>query len=361
MSVGSGSGRRLRALVIDDSAYNRRTIGRLLEASGEATVVGTAADGEEGLRAALDLHPEVITLDLEMPTMDGFTFLRILMARQPTPVIVISSYARKVNVFRALELGAVDFIPKPSRFLTEGTESIQTELAEKLRTVRALRQDHLGPRPAVQPPPPLERPRPRGPTPIVAIGASTGGPPALQQILSALPPDLHLAMVIAQHMPARFTRAFAERLDRSSALHVTEAEPGDRLEAGRAFVAPGGRRTEVVARGGELILEVGEEPEPSNYTPSIDVLFESLALAAGPRVVAVVLTGMGRDGREGVVRIQAAGGRVFAESEETAVVYGMPKEAADTGCVDRVLPLREIPRALAAALAEGSLPASRGR
>jgi two-component system chemotaxis response regulator CheB len=352
----------IRALVIDDSAYNRRTLTQLLEESGEVKVIGSAPDGDDGLKEALRLEPDVITLDLEMPRMDGFTFLRLLMARRPTPVIVVSSYARKANVFRALELGAVDFVAKPSRFITKEIESIRDELLEKIRTVRQLKPEHLGPaKPAPERLSPARPLRPRRPVRVAAIGASTGGPPALQHILTALPADLDLALVLVQHMPARFTAAFAERVDKAAAIEVREARDGDRIEAGVALLAPGGLRTEVMARGDDLFLRVRPEPDPDSYVPSIDAVFDSLAEVAGWRSLAVVLTGMGRDGRDGVLKIKENGGAVVAESEVTAVVYGMPKEAAATGKVDRVLPLDEIPAAILEFASGGALPPDRGR
>jgi two-component system, chemotaxis family, protein-glutamate methylesterase/glutaminase len=355
------SRRKIRALVVDDSAYNRRTICGLLEEAADVEVVGRAVDGEEGLRFAMDLEPDVITLDLEMPRMDGFTFLRILMSRRPTPVIVISSYARKANVFRALELGAVDFIAKPSRFITEELEGIRVELLSKIRTVRGLKIGNLGRRPQAPPAPLAGSAGGRGPMRLVGLGASTGGPPALQHILGLLPGHLNAAVVVAQHMPARFTQAFAERLDRSASLTIRQAEEGDVLERGLVLLAPGGRQMEVIHDGARLKVALHERGDTDVYVPSIDTLFTSLAEVGGDRALGVVLTGMGRDGRAGIAAIKDAGGSTMVESETTAVVYGMPAEAVETGRVDRILPLDEIPRAIIDYVAEGALPAGGSR
>jgi two-component system, chemotaxis family, protein-glutamate methylesterase/glutaminase len=347
----------LRVLAVDDSEASLRAIVGILRREADVQVVGQATDGEEALRLVLQLEPDCVCLDLEMPRMDGFTFLRLLMAKQPTPVIVVSSNARKQDVFKALELGALDFVAKPEKRDAGGDlADIRDDLVAKLAMVRALRVDSpasvpappAGPRP---PPPATPRPPPlRGPEPpgrLVVIGASTGGPAALAQLLCALPTDLPLAYAVAQHMPERFTRAFAERLARSSGLDVREAEDGDELLHGRVLVAPGGRHLKVIRAGGALAplraALVPQNPRDGRrYCPSVDVLFESAADAMGDRVCAVVLTGMGNDGRRGVEKVKEAGGFAIAESEESAVVYGMPKEAAGTGKVDGVLSLEEM-------------------
>lgn len=350
----------VRALVIDDSASNRTLICELLESSVGMEVVGQAGDGEEGLRLALELQPDVITLDLEMPRMDGFTFLRLLMAKQPTPVVIISSYARKENVFRALELGAMDFVPKPEDFPEGGVDSIKADLVAKLRAVRGLTPVGMLPARAPKPGPPATR-RPGAPMRVVAIGASTGGPPALQHIIATLPAQLGAAIVIAQHMPARFTHAFALRIDRASNIHVREAEAGDVLEIGTALLAPGGKRMEVVRSGGRPRVVLMHETDHDAYVPSVDALFSTVARIAGTQAMGVVLTGMGRDGRVGVERISEAGGVVIAESEATAIVYGMPKVAMATGFVQAEVPLYDIARYITQFAEDGTLPGSQGR
>ncbi len=337
----------LRVLVVDDSSAVQRALTEALEGEPGVQVVGRAVDGEEALRAALELRPDCVFLDLEMPRMDGFTFLRLLMARQPMPVIVVSSNARKADVFKALELGALDFIAKGEGLTAEAAvRALREELRGKLATVRALRLENLReatPRPVV----PRAARAPVRPARLVVLGASTGGPAALTRLLGALPSDLPLAYGIAQHMPAPFTFAFAERLGKASSLDVREARDGEELLEGTALLAPGGRHLRVIRAGGPAGPLTAQVTEPEardarRYCPSVDVLFESAAEAMGERVCAVVLTGMGNDGRRGVQRVKEAGGLVLAECAESAVVYGMPQEAADTGVVDAILTIEDI-------------------
>lgn len=347
------AGRRVRVLVIDDSILNRRGIRRVLEDSGEVEVVGEAADGDEALRAVADTKPDAVTLDLEMPRMDGFTFLRIMMARQPLPVVVVSSHSQKENVFRALELGAIDFVEKPERgfFGEDGGQ----QLVEKVKLARTLRP----PRPSVPPPAPFgpEPSTARGLGPktsnrvpprfVIGVAASTGGPAALLDIFSRLPERLPAAIVVAQHMPERFTGAFAARLDRKSAISVREAADGEDLLARNAYVCPGGRCMEVEDFGGTLRVRVRKPGSKDAYVPSADRLFASVARVAGPRSIGVVLTGMGTDGVEGARAIRNARGLVVVESSDTAVVDGMPTAVIRAGIEGRVLPLPAIGELLA--------------
>lgn len=346
----------IRVLVIDDSAFNRQTITSILETQPGIRVVARAGDGDEGLKQVFTHGPDVITLDLEMPKMDGFTFLRILMSRRPTPVIVISSYARRENVFKALELGALDFIAKPTQKISPELREIEKELIEKVQLVTKLRvvapaAAGRGPGSAPLPgvPSPSASPLPGAPPRVVVIGASTGGPPALVQIMAALEAELPAAVLIAQHMPAKFTTAFAERLDRGSAFEVREAQGGEVLRCGLALVAPGGALT-TLARDehGALRVKVDPPGPDERFLPSIDRLFESAAACVpGPELTGVVLTGMGGDGKRGVVAIRDRGGRVVAESNDTAVISSMPEEAVKTGAVAEVLPLGKIAGAIA--------------
>ncbi len=334
----SGGPAPIRVLLVDDSDAVRAELGRILDASCGAEVVGAAADGEQALREAQRLRPDLVLLDLQMPRMDGFTFLRLLMARQPTPVVVISGQAARTDVFKALELGALDFVPKPDG--EAPLDGLREALVEKCGLVRSLKIENLprpGPARLV-----VEGAEPAG---VVAIGASTGGPAAIQRLLSTLSAELPLAFVVAQHMPARFTQAFADRLARTTPFVVSEAADGDVVAAGRVLVAPGGRHLEV-RRGPDGVMRAAVLPAgavPSvKYCPSGDVLFASVAQAAGRRACALVLTGMGQDGRAGVRAIKAAGGLTVAESADTAVVYGMPQAAAESGSVDEILALPAI-------------------
>jgi len=330
----------VKVLVVDDSAHNRRLLTDLLESSPDVKVVGTACDGNEGLRQVLALHPDVVTLDLEMPRLGGYSFLRLLKSSAPTPVIVISSYAHKTDVFKALELGAFDFIAKPAKPTPDVLEKLRKELHEKVQAARLIRPAEVKPvarKPKVMP---LE------PSFVVGIGASTGGPPAVQRLLESLAPEPSMSLLVCQHMPKQFTRAFAERLDRLGPFTVREAQEGDLLAPGHVFIAPGGRQLVVYRQNGQYVLGTPPPTMQDKHAPSVDRLFMSLAEVFGSRTIGVVLTGMGSDGAAGAKVIRKAGGEVWAESEETAVIYGMPQEAVATGAVSRILPLGEIGPAL---------------
>lgn len=344
----------LRVLVVDDSAYNRRNIADILGGADEVEVVGKAADGEEALRLALQLKPDVITLDLEMPRMDGFTFLRILMARQPTPVIVVSSYSQKENVFKALELGAIDFVAKPEqRYSFDGP--IRREILQKVRLIRSLRPLTFRPLPssaAAMPAPVVRGAEASSRTPqpqlryLVGIASSTGGPSAVLELVTRIPERFTGSLVVAQHMPDKFTKTFAERLDKKGNIRVGEAMDNDPVVARRALICPGRSCMEVMVGAGggvglqaDLRIRLSAPNKNDRYVPSADRLFRSIAEVAGSRAVGIILTGMGDDGTKGARAILDAGGTVLAESEETAVVYGMPGAAVRAGVVTEVLPL----------------------
>ncbi|HEB91708.1 MAG TPA: chemotaxis response regulator protein-glutamate methylesterase [Deltaproteobacteria bacterium] len=350
----------IRILVIDDSAFSRQTITRMLESSPLVEVVGVARDGEDALRKTLELEPDLITLDLQMPRMDGFTFLRIVMARRPTPIIVISSRRGEDDVFRALDLGAVDFIAKPTAHPAPELQTIEEGLIRKVHAIRDLRIDRVADR-IQKSPPILTAPGAEvsGITPVVVIGSSTGGPPALTQILGAFPEPPPCAFLVAQHMPPGFTRGFAERLDRLTPLRVREAEGGERIEAGTVLIAPGGGHLELEIRDSRLRSRLDRDVDSARNVPSVDRLFSSAAKVAGEDLLAIVLTGMGDDGRKGACQVKAAGGRVIAESEETALIYGMPRQVVAAGAADEILPLPEIPAAIQRALAPGVRRGSR--
>ncbi|QAT84121.1 protein-glutamate methylesterase [Corallococcus coralloides] len=334
--------RPLTVLVIDDSATNRRTLTTLLESSQEVMVLDWAQDGEEGLKKVLDLKPDVVTLDLEMPRLGGHTFLRLLMRAAPTPVIVISSYAHSSDVGKALELGAFDFIAKPPQGTPAALEHLRRELLDKVLAARHVKsggRHGAAPRGSML----------LGEVPqVIAVGASTGGPPAVQRLLEGLAAEPTVSVLVGQHMPSQFTKAFAERLDRIGPFTVREACEGDVVKPGHVYIAPGGRHLLLSDRTGRLELRTPSPVPADKYAPSVDRLFESAAEVLGPRAVAVVLTGMGADGAQGVRAVHREGGETWAESEDTAVVYGMPKEAIATGAVSRVLALDAIGTELAA-------------
>ena len=343
------SKRRVRVLVVDDSAVNRRAITSRLTASGEVEVVARAADGNEALRLTYDLRPDVITLDLEMPRMDGFSFLRLLMASRPTPVIVVSSYSQKENVFRALELGAVDFVAKPDMSLGVDAEEVLSVLLQKVLLFREAKEK-VNVRPSYQPstgrrrdmPTLVEAPR-LAPRALVGIVASTGGPSALSELFTQLSSRGSYAVLVAQHMPERFTKTFAERLDRKSVLTVKEAQDGDIVVGHSAFVCPGRQCMGVeTAPGGQLRVRLVPPDASDRYAPSGNRLLGTIAAAARSRSIGIIMTGMGDDGTDGARTILAAGGVVIAESEETAVIYGMPGAAMRAGVVTVSLPLYQI-------------------
>ncbi len=338
----------IRVMVIDDSAFSRQTITHMLQTSPLVEVIGVARDGEEALRKTLELKPDLITLDLEMPRMDGFTFLRLVMSKRPTPVVVVSGRSGEEDVFKALELGAVDFIAKPSLRASTELQGIQQELIRKVHAIRELRIDKVSER--IQAPPPIVgRKTPSAPdrTPkVVVIGSSTGGPAALMQVLGAFSEAPPCSFLVAQHMPAGFTKGFAERLDRLTLFDASEAEGGERLRPGQVLVAPGGHHLELESGRDGVVTRVTDHAGDEKYTPSVDRLFASAAKHLGGDLLAVVLTGMGDDGKRGARAVKENGGRVIAESEETAVIFGMPQQAIRSGIVDHVLALGDIPAAI---------------
>ncbi|NOZ84998.1 MAG: chemotaxis-specific protein-glutamate methyltransferase CheB [Deltaproteobacteria bacterium] len=351
--------KKVRVLVIDDSTFNRRSIISMLESSGEVDVVGSAADGEEGLKKSIELKPDVVTLDLEMPKMDGFTFLRLLLSRQPTSVIIISSNSQKQNVFKGLELGALDFLAKPSRHIDPGMSAIRDELLKKVLVVRQLRRrafkSGIGVAMGSAKRPPeraIRRRKSTGKTispaklKVVALGASTGGPSAITRILRELKSEPVMALLITVHMPAKFTKAFADRLNKLSRYNVEEAKQGMSIMPGTAFVAPGGKHMVAVPGRPWPKIKILDESGEAKYRPSVDLLFSSCSKVFGKNLTAFVLTGMGDDGKKGIKLVKEQGGTTIVESEDTAIVFGMPHEAFNTGAVDRKIPLDEIPAAI---------------
>jgi len=342
-------------VVIDDSAFSRRTITKMLEGIEDIEVVGFATNGEDGIQKVMALKPDLVTLDLEMPKMDGFTLLRILTTRFSIPVIVISALSGADKVFKALELGALDFVAKPSSAASTDLLLIREDLQQKVLQIVTHKPKDIRrfsqPLPVEAPvsAPPQQAVRPAAGTrqtaiELVAIGASTGGPPALQNIFSSFERKFPFAVVVSQHMPAGFTRAFADRLDRTSPFDIKEAEDGDAVIPGRILIAPGGRNMIMEACAGQVTARIVPPTSADRFIPSVDKMLESCAGIYGKRMIAVILTGMGNDGCQGVRSVHGQGGYVIAESDETAVVYGMPREAVATGLVGRVVPLHRVAR-----------------
>jgi len=330
-----------RVLVVDDSALNRVLLGRLVEGIEGVEVVGYASGGEDGLRKAIDLRPDLVTLDLEMPGMGGLRMLQVLMQNRPTAVIVVSSQDSPQNVLQALDLGAIDFIAKPCGPMNNRLASIEAELMEK---ISALQQARLNSSEKAEHEVRVAEIRGLADASarLVAIASSTGGPAALQTLFSAIREVPDAAFVVAQHMPPGFTRSLAARLNDCSPLTIYEAEDGDPVRAGTVLLCPGGKNLLLEQNGDQIVVRVVSPPKSQIYTPSADALFASAAALYGPDLLAVVLTGMGNDGAAGVVQVFASGGRILCESRQSCVVFGMPKEAIATGHAEAVVPLQQM-------------------
>jgi len=343
-----GADERTKILVVDDSATSRQAVRRIVEAAPQCEVAGTATNGREAITCLMRLKPDVVLLDIEMPEMDGFAFLRWMLANEPVPVIVVSSRTDSASVFRCLDLGAVDFVAKPFSDSTEQWNAMARDLVMKLAAITEIGMEKVKRRIALT----AETARLRLPEPssastvveAVAIGASTGGPSALQMILSSFPADFAPAILVSQHMPPGFTKSFADRLNKICAMRIAEADDGDLVEPGRVYIAPGDRNIALLRLGDSVVLKLLTPPSSNLYVPSVDVMMAHAARAYGSRVVGVLLTGMGNDGSAGMLEIMNKGGYTIAESEETAVVFGMPRQAIATGSVKKVLPLEEIPK-----------------
>jgi two-component system chemotaxis response regulator CheB len=346
------SSNKVRVLVVDDSALMRKLIPQILARDCEIEVIGTAMDGTFGLKKIEDLRPDVVTLDLEMPRMDGLETLRQITRRFRVPVIVVSALTTDgaSATFKALALGAFDFVAKPRDAASAHMDEIAQDLIDKIKVAAKNKmRNTVAPAPLL-----FERPRPnkpararREPTKVVAIGISTGGPNALQYVLSQLPGDFPGSIVVVQHMPEGFTEMFSRRLDESCAIDVKEAQSGDLLIAGRALVCPGDRHIKVrrMPLGNTVVLS--DEQRINGHRPSVDVLFRSVAAEFGSRAVGVLMTGMGDDGAEGLGLMKDAGALTIAQSEDSCTVFGMPKAAIERGHAMRVVPLDMMANTLA--------------
>lgn len=341
------TGKKISVLVVDDSALMRRMIGEIVEQDPALSLAGTARNGLEALERVAALRPDVVTLDIEMPQLDGLQALSRIMAERPTAVVMLSAHAKEgaEATLLALELGAVDFITKPSGSISLDIDRVRGELLEKIKIAAAVDLSRLGPaarRPAA---PALRAPAAGGGSmTVVAIGSSTGGTRALSELLPALPPELNATYLLVQHMPRGFTRSLAERLDGRSRIAVKEAEHGDALRQGRALLAPADSHMELDASG--LRVALTQDPPRFGVRPSADVMMLSVAERAENPLVGVILTGMGHDGAKGLLEIKRRGGGTIAEDKSTCVVFGMPKSAIEAGAAGQVLPLDEIPAAI---------------
>lgn len=335
----------IKVLVVDDSALVRRMLTEILNRDPEFEVVGAARDPFEARDLIKQLKPDVLTLDVEMPRMDGLTFLRNLMRLRPMPVLMVSSLTeRGADVtMQALELGAVDFVTKPGLGLSDGLERLAEELGGKLKVVASARvQAREAPKPAASRGSKLAK-HLHTTDRLIAIGASTGGTEAIARLFESLPPDSP-GIVIVQHIPEVFSARFAERLDGSSALVVREARDGEQILLGHAYVAPGNHHLSVVRSGARYFCKVTQTERVNRHRPAVDVLFDSMAKEVGPNAVGVLLTGMGDDGANGLLAMRQAGSPTIAQDSQTSVVWGMPGEAVKRGAAAEVLPIDAIAR-----------------
>ncbi len=343
----------IRVLVVDDSAFVRQAMVRMLSSAPDIEVVGTAVDGKDGLEKALALRPDVVTLDIKMPRMGGLEALRRIMTECPVPVLLLSSLTSEGGevTLRGLELGALDFVDKSSVRGHMNLLELAEELKEKVRALARVPRERVHAQDGA-----LAEVRAAAPAPhvkgaeVVVIGTSTGGPPALQAIIPKLPTGLASSILVVQHMPVGFTRSLADRLASRSAIPVREAQDGESVCPGVVLIAPAGLHMKVQRRGSAARILLDDEPRATLHRPSVDVLMASVAKAYGPRSLGVVLTGMGSDGVEGLRAIRQTGGRTFAESEESCVIYGMPKAAVEAGVVDRSVPLARMADEILAAV-----------
>lgn len=337
-----------RVLIVDDSAFMRTALSRMVAHDPELLVVGTAASGTEALQKVVPLDPDVITLDVQMPGLDGLDTLRAIMARFPRPVIMVSAVTVKdtETTFNALAAGAFDYVPKQLSSASLDILHIRDDLVAKIKAAAASRQPSLQPSPARKPPQAVELPA-RDPTSfpaIVALGISTGGPKALQEILPTLPRDLSVPILVVQHMPPGFTAPFAKRLDSLSAVSICEASHGDVGQPGVVYIAPAGFQMTVERpTNSRMVICLSHKPENQLHVPSVDVMMTSVASAFHSQAMGVIMTGMGSDGAKGMSAIHREGGFTVGQDEPSCAVYGMPRACAEMGILDRVVPLSEIP------------------
>jgi two-component system chemotaxis response regulator CheB len=350
----------IKVLIVDDSALVRALLSELISSQPDMTVVGTAPDPFIARERIKLLDPDVLTLDVEMPRMDGLVFLEKLMRLHPMPVVMVSSLTEKSSdiTLRALELGAFDYVTKPKIDISKGLHDSCHEIVDKIRGAASAKMKNLVRRPAklnVEKKNSADVVLPSlnahilTTEKLVIIGASTGGTEALKDVLTAMPADSP-GILITQHMPAAFTSAFASRLDRLCRISVKEARDGDRVLPGHAYIAPGDRHLLLARSGANYITRIADAPPVSRHRPSVDVLFRSAANSAGKNCIGVILTGMGDDGANGMLEMKQAGAHTIAQDEASCVVFGMPKEAIARGGVDEITPLSDIPRRIINAL-----------
>ena len=343
-----------KVLIVDDSHFFQQRLKQIIDEHPDLKVVGVAANGQQAIDMDAELKPDIISMDYEMPQVDGVTAVRTILARRKVPIVMFSSmtYEGAAITLQALEAGAVDFIPKNFAEVSRDSTILKNRLHEKLITfARASKpKPQLSIHPRVDSrPPPIKSASQKfaaGEIKLVAIGASTGGPVALTDIIARLPENFPIPVVIAQHMPENFTKVFAERLNRQSKLYVKEAESGEKLEVGKVLIIPGGMQL-LFDRGGQSVRIIAGD-ERVNYKPSVDIMFASAANIFGSKVLGIVLTGMGADGCEGARLIKQNGGKIWAQDEGSSVIYGMPAAVASAGLTDAILAIEDFPAEMSA-------------
>ncbi|HEY9851917.1 MAG TPA: chemotaxis-specific protein-glutamate methyltransferase CheB [Leptolyngbyaceae cyanobacterium] len=341
--------RVVRVLVVDDSAYIRKVVKKMLSRSPFIEVVGTARDGQEALELVEQLHPDVLTLDLIMPNMDGLELLHALRKRRPVPTIILSIASETGEMaLEALAAGAVDFVQKPTALATEKVLDITEELIQKVKAASVVSLANLQKVVGSVAPPAMVLPMVGSKTiDMVVIGISTGGPQALSFLIPQLPADLSVPMAIVLHMPVGYTELYANRLNEMCSVKVVEAKDGVEVSPGVVLVAPAGRHLKFSRQpDGKVVTVLDARPFDTLHRPSVDVLFQSAAEVFGDRVLGVVMTGMGSDGKQGAAWVKSAGGTIFSEAEKTCVVYGMPRSVVEAGLSDRVIPLDQMASAI---------------
>lgn len=335
----------IKLLIADDSAFMRKAISKIAEKDPKIRVIGFAKNGQEAIEKAKELRPDVLTLDIEMPLLNGLEALRIIMKECPLPVLMISSLTKQgaKETLEALELGAIDFIPKNLSYVSLDILKLEKEIIEKIKLI-AKKKHHIKMAGIYKNPEihKKESGKYSGDYRLIAIGASTGGPGAVQSIITSLPPDLPCPVVIAQHMPAGFTKSFAERLDSLSKVKVKEAENDEYIQDAIVYIAPGNQNTALVRKGAKVALSINNKKAESPYKPSVDILISSASQIYGRKVLGIILTGMGNDGLLGMRELKKNKGFIIAQDEETSIIYGMPKAVIDDSLADVISPIQNI-------------------
>lgn len=335
----------IKLLIADDSAFMRKAISKIAEKDPKIKVIGFANNGQEAIDKIKELRPDVLTLDIEMPLLNGLEALRIIMKECPLPVLMISSLTKQgaAETLEALELGALDYIPKNLSYVSLDILKLEKDIIEKIKLIAKkkprirLAQRYKSPEIYKKDPGQYS-----GDYSLIAIGASTGGPGAVQDIITSLPADLPCPVVVAQHMPAGFTRSFAERLDSLSSIKVKEAENGENIQDATVYIAPGNHNMALLRRGARVTVSLNNKKAVSPYKPSVDVLVSSAARIYGKKVLGIILTGMGNDGLLGMRELKKNDGFIIAQDEETSIIYGMPKAVIDDSLADVISPLQNI-------------------